>query len=106
MARLTMATSADFKPREKKLTQSEAAKITESRRVNLGHAQEWPRQKLRISDLYPDEQFLKEYSTHEYKYFILMILPVVVASVFVLVQKNDLYNEFLTFLESFFSKVW
>lgn len=106
MTKLTMAKSADFKPRQKKLTQIEIAQITENRKVNIGYAHELPRQKLRISDLYPDEQFIKEYSTHEYKYFILMILPVAVASVFVLVQKLDLYNEFLTFLEGIFSKVW
>jgi len=106
MARLTMATSADFKPREKKLTQSDVAQITESRKVNLGYTQEWPRQKLRISDLYPDEQFLKESLMQEYKYFILMVLPVIVTSLFVLVHKNNLYNEFLVFLEAFFSKMW
>lgn len=106
MARLTMATSADFKPREKKLTQSEAEKIAESRKVNLGYSQEWPRQKLRISDLYPDEQFLKESLTQEYKRFALMVLPVIITSIFVLVHRNDLYNEFLTFLEGLFSKVW
>ena len=106
MARLTMATSADFKPRQKKLTQTEVAQIEESRKVNMGYSQEWPRQKLRIADLYPDEQFIKENSTHEYKYFILMVLPVLVTSLFVLVHKNDLYNEFLVFLEEFFSKVW
>ena len=101
-----MATSADFKPREKKLTQSEVAKIAESRKLNLGYAQEWPRQKLRISDLYPDEQFLKESLTHEYKYFILFLLPVMITSVFVLVHRNNLYNEFLEFLEGLFLKVW
>lgn len=106
MARLTMATSADFKPREKKLTQSEAAKITESRKVNLGYSQEWPRQKLRISDLYPDEQFLKENLMHEYKYFILMVLPVIITSAFVLVHRNNLYNEFLAYLEEFLSQIW
>lgn len=98
-----MAKSADFKPRQKKLTQVEMEKITESRKVNLGYAQEWPRQKLRISDLYPDEKFLKENLMHEYKYFILMVLPVIVTSFFVLIHRNDLYNEFLTFLEEFFS---
>ncbi len=106
MARLTMATSADFKPRQKKLTQTEAAQIAESRKVNLGYAQEWPRQKLRISDLYPDEQFIREISMHEYKYFILMVLPVIVTSAFVLVHRNNLYNEFIAFLEPFFSKLW
>jgi len=103
MAKLTMATSADFKPREKKLTQVEIVKITESRKVNLGYSQEWPRQKLRISDLYPDEQFLKEISTHEYKYFILMVIPVIITSAFVIVNRNNLYNEFLAFLEEFLS---
>lgn len=101
-----MATSADFKPRVKKLTQVEIVQIAESRKVNMGYSHEWPRQKLRIADLYPDEQFIKENSTHEYKYFILMIMPVVVTSLFVFVHKNDLYNEFLVFLEEFFSKVW
>ena len=106
MAKLTMATSADFKPRQKKLTQIEITEITENRKVSVGYSRELPRQKLRIADLYPDEQFLRDISTHEYRYFVLMILPVVIASVFVLVQKNDLYNEFLTFLEGLFSKVW
>ena len=106
MARLTMATSADFKPRVKKLTQVEVAKITESRKVNLGYSQEWPRQKLRISDLYPDEKFLKESTTQEYKYFILFVLPVIITSAFVLVHRNNLYNEFLAFLESFFATMW
>ena len=75
MAKLTMATSADFKPRQKKLTQSEIAQIAESRKGNLGYSQEWPRQKLRISDLYADEKFLKENSEYEYKYFVLLMLP-------------------------------
>ena len=101
-----MATSADFKPRAKKLTQVEIVQIAESRKVNMGYSQEWPRQKLRIADLYPDEQFMKENSTHEYKYFILMVLPVIITSAFVLVHRNDLYNEFRAFLETFLSKVW
>ncbi|MBO7126380.1 hypothetical protein J6W78_02430 [bacterium] len=106
MAKLTMATSANFKPREKKLTQVEMEKITESRKVNLGYSQEWPRQKLRISDLYPDEKFLKENLMHEYKYFILMVLPVIVTSAVVLIHRNNLYNEFLAYLEEFFSQLW
>ena len=101
-----MATSADFKPREKKLTLSEAAQIKETRKVNLGYSQEWPRQKLRISDLYPDEQFLKESLMQEYKYFILMVLPVIITSAFVLVHRNNLYNEFLAYLEEFLSQIW
>lgn len=106
MARLTLVTSSDFKPKAKKLTQSEADKIAESRKVSLGYSQEWPRQKLRISDLYPDEQFLKESLTQEYKYFILMVLPIIVTSLFVLVHRNDIYNELLDFLDKFFSKIW
>ena len=101
-----MATSADFKPRQKKLTQTEISQITETRKVNMGYSHEWPRQKLRIADLYPDEQFIKENSTHEYKYFILMILPVIITSIFVFVHRNDLYNELLDFLEKFLSQIW
>ncbi len=104
MAKLTMATSADFKPRQKKLTQTEISQITESRKENIGYSQEWPRQKLRISDLYPDEQFIKETSTHEYKYFILMVFPVIITSAFVLLQRNGLYDDLLAFLEALFSK--
>ncbi|MBQ4438892.1 hypothetical protein II898_08445 [bacterium] len=106
MARLTMAKSADFKPRAKKLTQVEIVQITESRKVNLGYAQEWPRQKLRIADLYPDEKFLKESLMQEYKYFILMVLPVLVTSAVALVHRNNLYNDFLVFLEEFLSQIW
>lgn len=101
-----MAKSADFKPRAKKLTQVEIVQITESRKVNLGYAQEWPRQKLRIADLYPDEKFLKESLMQEYKYFILMVLPVLVTSAVVLVHRNNLYNDFLVFLEEFLSQIW
>ena len=101
-----MAKSADFKPRAKKLTQVEIVQITESRKVNLGYAQEWPRQKLRIADLYPDEKFLKESLMQEYKYFILMVLPVLVTPAVALVHRNNLYNEFLAYLEEFLSQIW
>ena len=100
-----MATSADFKPREKKLTQSEIAQIKENRKENLGYSQEWPRQKLRISDLCPDEIFLRENSEHEYKYFILLMIPRVVVAAFVIVHRNGLFEDFLVLLESIFSDI-
>lgn len=102
MARLTMAKSADFKPKKTTLTESEAAAITEGRRKNLGYSQEWPRQKLRVSDLYPDEDFIRENSVNEYKYFILLIIPIVITAMFALVYRNGVYEEMLTFLENLF----
>lgn len=105
MAKLTMAKSADFKPREKKLTQSEIAQIKETRNVNMGYSQEWPRQKLRISDLCSDEQFLKENSEHEYRYFILLMLPLILTAAFVLVHRNGLYEDLLLILENILSDI-
>ena len=97
-----MATSADFKPKKTTLSESEAAQITEGRRKNLGYSQEWPRQKLRISDLSPDEEFIRENSVNEYKYFILLIIPIVITAVSVIIHRNGLYEELLTFLENLF----
>lgn len=105
MAKLTMATSADFKPRAKKLTQTEIAQIKESRTENMGYSQEWPRQKLSIADLKPDEAFIKENSEHEYKYFILLMIPLVITATFVLVPRNGLLDDFLVFLESILSDI-
>lgn len=105
MAKLTMAKSADFKPRVKKLTQSEITQIKESRTENMGYSQEWPRQKLSIADLKPDEVFIKENSEHEYKYFILLMIPLVVVAAFVIVHRNGLFEDFLVLLESIFSDI-
>ena len=102
MAKLTMATSADFKPKKRTLSQTEVAQIKETRTENMGYSQEWPRQKLRISDLCPDEEFIRENSVNEYKYFILLIVPIVVTAVFALIHNNGLYEELLVFLENLF----
>lgn len=101
MAKLTMATSADFRPKRKIAAEEEKLEI-ENRRKTTAQASEWPRQKLRIADLSPDEQFIKEISDHEYKYFILLIISVIIMAAFVVIQKNGLYNEFLTYLETLF----
>ena len=108
MAKLTMAKAAANNGRptmERKLTPTEILQIQESRKENMGYSQEWPRQKLRIADLKPDEEFIKESSEHEYKYFILLMIPLVVTAAFVLVNKNGLYEDFLVFLESILSDI-
>ena len=97
-----MAKSADFKPKKTTLSQTEVAQIKESRKENMGYSQEWPRQKLRISDLSPDEEFIRENSVNEYKYFILLIIPIVVTAIFALIHRNALYEELLVFLETLF----
>ena len=95
-----MATSADFKPKRPTISKEETVRIVESRKEKMGYLQEWPRQKLRISDLYPDEQFIKENSEHEYRYFILLVFPVVVTAALVIINRNGLYDELVFFLEN------
>lgn len=62
----------------------------------------FPRQKLRISDLYPDKQLIKEAADNEYKYFLLLMFPVIIIAFFVVFQRYNLYQKLAEFLLQFF----
>lgn len=62
-----------------------------------------PRQKLRIKDLSPDRQYIKEVNDSELKYFLLLVVPVVLVAIFNLAQRGDIYNRFIEFMVKFFS---
>lgn len=60
------------------------------------------RQKLNISDLYPDRNYIKEVNESEGRYFILLIIPVVVTAMYNAVSRQDLFNKLVDFLTRFF----
>lgn len=61
--------------------------------------------KIRISDLYPDKQYIKEVNDGELRYFLLLILPVAVAAFFSTVQRDNLYNKFIDYIVRLFSGI-
>ena len=56
------------------------------------------RQKLSISDLYPDRNYIKEVDESEGRYFLLLIIPVVVTALYNAVSRQDLLNRLVAFL--------
>jgi len=60
------------------------------------------RQKLSISDLYPDRNYIKEVNGSEGRYFLLLIIPVVVTALYNAVSRQDLYNRMVAFFVEFF----
>jgi len=60
------------------------------------------RQKLSISDLYPDRNYIKDVTNNEGRYFILLIIPVVVTALYNAVSRQDLYNRLVAFFVEFF----
>lgn len=62
-----------------------------------------PRQKLRIKDLSPDRQYVKDVIDNELKYFLLLSIPVVLTAILALMTRGDVYNRFVDFVVKFFS---
>lgn len=102
MAKLTMATPADFKPKKAvTIPPNEIDSALESRNsAKHGYSNDFVRQKLRISDFYPDEQFIKATFEHEYKDFILLLLPVIITAIFVIIHKGNFYMDLIKFFQS------
>ncbi|MGI6394996.1 MAG: hypothetical protein ACOX2F_09785 [bacterium] len=69
--------------------------------VRLQKREQKLRSKLRIKDLYPDRQNIKEVSGKEFKYFILLIVPIAVTAVFMAIQNENLYNRIIKTIVSF-----
>lgn len=64
---------------------------------------ESPKQKIRMRDLAPDKQYIKEVIDNESRYFLLIIIPVVVIALFTAIQRDDLYNRLIAFIVAFLS---
>lgn len=60
------------------------------------------RQKLSISDLYPDRNYIKEVDESEGRYFLLLIIPVVVTALYNSISRQDLFNKMVAFFVEFF----
>ena len=71
--------------------------------VRMTKRSETLRTKLRMSDLYPDQQYIKEVNNGELRYFLLLIIPVVVSALFAAVQRDDLFNKLVDIIVKFFS---
>lgn len=59
------------------------------------------RQKLSISDLYPDRNYIKEVNESEGRYFLLLIIPVVVTALYNAISRQDLFNKMVAFFVEF-----
>lgn len=59
--------------------------------------------KIRILDLYPDKHYIKEVNDGEVRYFLLLMIPVVVSAFFTAIQRDDLYNKFIDIIVKFFT---
>lgn len=73
--------------------------------VRVQKRDESPRQKLRIRDLYPDKQYIKDVTDHESRYFLLLIVPVVVTAIYSATQREDLYSKLVEFFVKFFGNI-
>lgn len=102
MSKLSLVENRNPKPKAEK-EESEPHKTTREsfkkvRDSIVQKVKENPRQKLRINDLYPDKQLIKEVTDNEYKYFVLLTLPVIVIALLVLFQRYNLYERLTNFL--------
>lgn len=71
--------------------------------VRMKKRNDSPKQKIRIKDLSPDKQYVKDVIDNELKYFLLIIIPVVITAITALINRGDLHNRFIAFLVKFFS---
>lgn len=71
--------------------------------VRMKKRDDSPRQKLRIKDLSPDKQYVKDVIDNELKYFLLLSIPVVFTAILALIARGDAYNRFVGFVVKFFS---
>ncbi|HNW83346.1 MAG TPA: hypothetical protein PKG52_10695 [bacterium] len=71
--------------------------------VRMKKRDESPRQKLRIKDLSPDKQYVKDVIDNELKYFLLLSIPVVLTAIIALMARGDIYNRFVAFIVKLFS---
>jgi hypothetical protein len=60
--------------------------------VRMQKREQKTRTKLRIRDLYPDKQYIKEINGRELRYFLLLVIPVIITAIFTAMQREDLYN--------------
>jgi hypothetical protein len=86
----------------KKFDETEESKREWKPTVRMTKRQESLRTKLRMSDLYPDKQYIKEVNNGELRYFILLVIPVVVSAIFAAVQRDDLFNKLVDIIVKFF----
>lgn len=70
--------------------------------VRIKERQQKFRQKLSISDLYPDRNYIKEVNESEGRYFLLLIIPVVVTALYNSISRQDLFNKMVAFFVEFF----
>jgi|GEM_PF-1264908 len=70
--------------------------------VRIKERQQKFRQKLSISDLYPDRNYIKEVNESEGRYFLLLIIPVVVTALYNAISRQDLFNKMVAFFVGFF----
>lgn len=71
--------------------------------VRMKKRDDTPRQKLRIKDLSPDKQYVKDVIDNELKYFLLVAIPLIITAITALINRGDLHNRLVDTLVKFFS---
>lgn len=95
MAKLSLNNSVESVPQpESKPKKSREWKPS----VRIKERKQTFRQKLNISDLYPDRNYIKDVNDSEGRYFLLVIIPVVVTALYNAISRQDLLNKLVDFL--------
>lgn len=71
--------------------------------VRVKKREEAPRQKIRIKDLSPDKQYVKDVNDNELKYFLLVAIPVIMVAIVSISNRSDSYNKLVDLIVKFFS---
>ncbi len=101
MSKLTLNNSVETVPKE----DDQPKKSREWKpSVRIKERKQTFRQKLSISDLYPDRNYIKEVNESEGRYFLLIIIPVVVTALYNAVSRQDLVNRLIAFLVETFGQ--
>ncbi|HQM85915.1 MAG TPA: hypothetical protein PLD55_14650 [bacterium] len=99
MSDLSLESNLDAIPQEPEKEQKESGKPREWKpTVRMQKREQKTRTKLRIRDLYPDKQYIKEVNGKELRYFLLLIIPVIITAIFTAIQREDLYNRLVEIL--------
>jgi len=69
--------------------------------VRLKERKETLRQKLRIIDLLPNRNYIKDVSDRELRYFLILSLPIVVTAFVTAMKREELIGKLIAYLVSF-----